>query len=79
MGIELVKERHKESLRALANVVGLGIGPKVRGGRSTGEMAIRVFVSQKVPLDSLPESQRIPERIEGIPTDVEVMDSLQAR
>ena len=32
-----------------------------------------------LPLDSLPEDQRIPENIEGIPTDVEVMDSLKAR
>ena len=79
MGIESVKERHKIALWALANVVGVGIGPKVRGGRSTDEMAIKVFVSQKVPLDSLPEDQRIPKHIEGIPTDVEVMDSLQAR
>ncbi|MHC4065112.1 MAG: hypothetical protein ACYSUQ_01505 [Planctomycetota bacterium] len=79
MGIESVKDRHKDALRALANVVGLGIGPKVRGGRATGETAIKVFVSQKVPPESLPEDQRIPANIEGIPADVEVLGSLKAR
>ena len=79
MDIESAKEKHKAALRGLANVVGVGIGPKVRGGQPTREMAIKVFVSQKVPLDSLPADQRIPEDIEGIPTDVEVMDSLKAR
>lgn len=79
MEIESVKDRYKDALRALANVVGLGVGPKVCGGQSTGETAIKVFVSQKVPLDSLPEGQRVPVRIEGIPTDVEVLGSLKAR
>ena len=77
MDIEAAKEKHKEFLKSLANVVGIGIGPKVCGGRVGGGMAIKVFVCRKVPEAELTEADRIPPVIEGFPTDVEVLDSMK--
>ena len=71
-----VKERHSAELLALPNVTALGVGPK---GREVGKIAVKVFVLRKVPLESLAEDERIPEVIEGIPTDVEVLAPLKAR
>ena len=78
MDIHAVKERHKQSLMDLPNVVGVGIGPKTRGGHATGETAVKVFVSRKVRREELAEEERIPERLEGFPTDVELMGPLTA-
>lgn len=50
-------------------VVGIGIGPKFSGGRSTGEPALIFYVAEKQPgwrVEAL-----IPPEIEGVPTDVE--------
>ena len=77
--IKEVKDRNKCLLMSLPNVVSLGIGPKMRGGISTGTTAIKVFVSRKLPPSDLPQAQCVPEQIEGFETDVEVMDRLRAR
>ena len=74
-----VKKRHEASLKSLPNVESLGVGPKLRNGEPTGEMAIKVFVRRKVPLSDLAPDERIPESIEGIPTDVQVIAPLRAR
>ncbi|MBE3580884.1 MAG: hypothetical protein IMW96_04510 [Thermoanaerobacteraceae bacterium] len=52
------------------NVVAVGAGYKTRGGRPTPIPAIVVYVTRKVPLRHLAPHQRIPPRLEGIPTDV---------
>ncbi|MGI9952569.1 hypothetical protein V3F56_09440 [Moorellaceae bacterium AZ2] len=52
------------------NVVAVGSGYKTRGGRPTPIPAIIVYVTRKVPLKQLALHQRIPPRVEGIPTDV---------
>lgn len=80
--IEAVKAAKRESetyLRSLPNVTGLGVGPKIRAGAATGELAIKVFVSRKLPLAELATHERVPETVGGIPTDVEVMAPLRAR
>ena len=79
MDIEATKAKNKDFLKSLANVVGVGVGPKMRNGQPTGEMAVKVFVSRKVPLDELSEADRVPPTLEGFATDVELMDSLRAR
>ena len=79
MDIHKTKEKHKNSLLGLPNVVGVGIGPKIRNGRATGKTAIKVYVSRKTDSADLSEQERIPPILEGIPTDVEVMDTLKAR
>src|SRR5262245_53396359 len=59
---KLVAHRH--------NIVGVGVGPKIRKGLVTQARCIRFYVAKKVPLRAIPEANRVPERINGVPTDV---------
>lgn len=52
------------------NVVGIGVGRKLRNGRATSTMAIRFYVEHKVPEKSVPKSDAVPDEIDGVPTDV---------
>ena len=76
--IKDVKNRHRDYLMSLPNVVSLGVGPKMVERVSTETTAIKVYVSRKVPLSDLAQNERIPEQIEGFQTDVEVMGRLKA-
>lgn len=73
MDIKAVKNRFKKILFSLPNVVSLGIGPKIRDGNSTGETAIKVFVSKKVDRSKLEAHECVPDDLDGVPTDVEVL------
>ncbi len=68
-----VGARHRTELETLPNVTGVGVG------REAGEIVVKVYVSRKVLRESLPESEQVPEEIEGIPTVVEVLAPLKAR
>jgi hypothetical protein len=52
------------------NVHAVGIGRKVVDGKPTKDMAIRLYVVQKLAPSLLPPRDRLPESIDGIPTDV---------
>jgi hypothetical protein len=52
------------------NVHAVGIGRKVVDGKVTAEKCVRVYVVQKIAESLLPPIHRIPEIIDGIPTDV---------
>jgi hypothetical protein len=65
-----VKRRNRDRLMAPANVVGVGIGPKIVAGEESGRLVIRVYVRKKVPAEVLDAGQRIPAEVEGVPTDV---------
>ncbi len=52
------------------NVVGVGVGYKIKDGKDTGIPAIMVFVEKKMPKEDLVRSQFIPEKLEGAHTDV---------
>jgi hypothetical protein len=52
------------------NVQGVGIGTKVTHRISMHEVALQVYVARKVHERLLPPEQRIPEEVEGVPTDV---------
>jgi len=54
-------------LLALEHVTGVFVGRKVRGGEEDG-LALCCFVDQKLPKRQLPESVRIPPRLEWFPT-----------
>ena len=72
--IESVKEQNQESLEAITNVNGVGLGVKWVNGIPTNTPAILVFVEEKMPEDGVitkfDASQVVPAEIEGIPTDV---------
>ncbi|GAA1780958.1 trypsin-like serine protease [Agromyces lapidis] len=52
------------------DVLRMGVGYRERGGTTTDEVVIRVYVEKKLPLDELPEERRIPAEVNGVPTDV---------
>lgn len=69
-----VPDHVRDDLLGRANVIGVGTGPKRRGGRETGEEAVIVFVTEKLPesqldeADVCPKTVRIDER--DVATDV---------
>lgn len=64
----------------LANVVGFGHGVKWSDGRPTGEPAVLVFVTQKVPESLLPERDVIPRQMDdGTPTDIVAVGQISAQ
>lgn len=65
-----IMKRNRDRLMKLHNVVGVGIGRKVVGGRLSDRVAIRIYVVKKVPPERLSEEQHIPKKVEGVPTDV---------
>ena len=66
-----VKNRHRDYLLSFPNVKAVGVGPKLKDGKPTGAIAVKVYVTRKVHQDQLPYQDRIPSHIEGNPTDVE--------
>jgi hypothetical protein len=52
------------------NVVGMGLGVKWSGGKSTGEPALLVLVSHKVEKELLSKADLIPSTVEGVQTDI---------
>lgn len=53
------------------NVVGVGVGEKISGGKHTGVWAVKFFVRLKYPEAQLEKKHRLPSSIAGLPVDVE--------
>lgn len=53
-----------------SNVIGVGVGAKIRRGQITDEPALMVLVTQKVASSDLRDEDRIPEMLEDVKTDV---------
>src|SRR5438874_913469 len=68
--LEQAKARAEERLLGLPGVTGVDIGFKEVGGEPTDQLAIRVLVQEKKRLEEVPEEERIPDEIEGHPSDV---------
>lgn len=75
---QAVKRRHEAALLRLPYVVGVGLGYRQVGGQPTGEVAIVVSVSRKVPASELRPGQAVPARLEGVPVDVVETGTLHA-
>ena len=65
-----IKTRAAAVFRKIPNVTAIGLGGRERDGRPTGEIVIKVFVSQKKPPHDIPPGEMIPAHFEGVPTDV---------
>ncbi|MFN3763697.1 MAG: hypothetical protein ACK4WK_10940 [Anaerolineae bacterium] len=76
--IRAVKSAHEAELMRKANVVGVGIGLRQRDGQYTGELALIVSVTHKVPLDELDPRDVVPQEIDGVPVDVQAVGTLRA-
>ena len=68
--IRRIKQEVETELLKLPGVTGVDIGYRIVGGAETGELAIRVYVAEKKAPEAVPASERIPETIQDIPTDV---------
>ena len=77
--VQAIKQAYEEQLMSKANVVGVGIGLRRKGGVRTDEVALQVLVTQKVPPANLAPSDLIPSEIEGVPVDVKVVGHLEAQ
>ncbi len=64
------KEAHTEALLARPNVVGVGVGYKLRREGRTEILSVVALVRQKVPRAQLAADALVPRTVEGIPTDV---------
>ncbi len=53
------------------NVVGVGIGHKTVRGQLTGEVAVKVYVKQKLHPLLVKDEEIIPDEIDGVSTDIE--------
>lgn len=73
-----VQARHNEELMNLANVVGTGIGLAMKDGVYTGEPAIIVMVTLKVPLAQLNPLDVVPRELEECRIDVQETGSFIA-
>jgi len=73
-----VRNQYEEELRQKANVLGVGVGMKMREGKPTGDVAIVVLVSHKVPASQLAPEDLVPDEIEGIPVDVHEIGEISA-
>lgn len=76
--VQAVKAAYEQDLLRKANVVGVGIGYRQRGGRAVNELAIIVSVTHKVPRDQLAPEDIIPSELEGVPVDVQAVGELRA-
>jgi hypothetical protein len=52
------------------NVVGIGVGHKLCRGRELDDLALRFYVRQKMHDLLVPAAERIPQEVEGVPTDI---------
>lgn len=68
--IKLILNLCKGFLYKKKNVVGMGVGVKVRNGKVTNEKCITVAVCQKEGLEKLSKEDYIPKRLCGVKTDV---------
>jgi hypothetical protein len=60
------------------NIVGLGIGEREQNGEPTGEIAVKVYVIDKLPDKEVAEGFAIEAEIRGFKTDVEAVGEIVA-
>ena len=53
-----------------ANVVGVGLGYRIKGNQQTREQAMLVFVTKKVPKTELQSGDMVPRSVQGSIVDV---------
>ncbi|ACT33701.1 serine protease [Clostridium botulinum] len=53
-----------------SNVVGVGLGYKIKNGFNTFQKCLSVFVTNKLPFCDIPSNDMVPSYYYGIPTDV---------
>lgn len=73
-----MREAHAAELMQKANVVGVGVGLRRKGGRHLQEIALVVLVKRKVPGTELADDDLLPGVIDGVPVDVVEVGEIRA-
>jgi hypothetical protein len=72
--VHAAARRYTDVILRFPNVVAVGVGPRRVGGRVTGDPAVVVSVSRKLPKDALRPDERVPAELESdgetVQTDV---------
>jgi hypothetical protein len=68
--VRQIKRAAEQDLARRPNAVAVGVGYKISNGQNTGELAVIVSVSRKIPLAQLSEAEAVPKTLDGIKTDV---------
>jgi len=76
--MQQVKEAHIYELLNKRNVVGVGLGYKIRHGVNTNELSLVVSVKRKEPLSALAAEDLVPKTLDGVQTDVVATGVLRA-
>lgn len=68
-------KRNGKRLRALKGVRKVDVGFRWQDGRMTGEVALRVHVRKKKPIEEVAPEDLVPDEIDGFPVDVIVSNA----
>jgi hypothetical protein len=74
-----VQARHTSRLMQIQHVVGVAVGMRKVGGKTTDETCLVVMVDSKIALEALPEADRLPREIDGIMLDVQEIGTPKAQ
>ena len=64
--VQEVKDMHEDSLLSLPNVVGVGIGQKVKGSKEQTDLAVVIYVKRKYATSSLNKSDTVPKTLSAL-------------
>lgn len=76
---QAIKDAYGDFLMSKANVVGVGIGLRHKGGNRTDEVGLVVMVRRKLPNALIAPDDVIPDQIEGVPIDVREVGEVEAQ
>ncbi len=76
---EAMASTAEEGTAGKGNIVGVGIGEKEVDGIPTGQLAVKVFVREKLNPGQVSASALIPQTVGGLSTDVDVTGEIGAR
>lgn len=68
--ISKVLKRSESQLLKKSNVVGVGIGEKIKDGKRTGRTCLKVYVEKKIAKERLSKQDLVPPMISEVETDV---------
>ncbi len=70
-------KRHQTKILKKANVVGMGVGIKIKDGQATGRLCLKVYVQKKVGKEKLSGVDLVPPQLGRIQTDVEEVGTIK--
>jgi len=73
-----IQQAESGSDLGVSNICGIGVGLKSSAGSCTGDVSVKVFVREKLPVSRLSADLMIPSSVAGLPTDVEESGELVA-